>query len=55
MIEAAIAMASDPGTPDGLKRLRHAMRAELERAPVCDAASLARAMEEILASLAEDG
>lgn len=48
MVAQAIRLASDPGTPAELQRLRHAMRGELEHAPVCDAPALARAMEELL-------
>lgn len=52
MIEAAIRMARDPETPANLQRLRRSMRHELRRAPVCDARSLARAMEDALTAMA---
>jgi len=54
MVDAAIQMAGDPETPGNLQRLRRTMRQELERAPVCDAASLAGAMEDALEAMAID-
>lgn len=54
MIEAAIQLSRDSETPEKLKRLRHAMRHHLERAPVCDARSLARAMEDALTAMVAD-
>lgn len=52
MVEGAIGLARDPATPARLTELRHTMRDRLEGAPVCDAAALARSMEDLLAGLA---
>ncbi len=45
--QMAIALAADPDTPARLQTLRASMRERLRAASVCDAAALARNMEEI--------
>jgi len=52
-VREAVRFARDPETPQRLASLRRSMRERLRNAPVCDAAGLARAMEEFYRSAAE--
>ena len=45
MVEQAVALAADPGTPVRLSELRRSMRERLQQSSACDAAALARGME----------
>ena len=47
--DAAIALATAPGTPERLAALRGAMRARLRASAACDVATLCRSLEEVYA------
>ena len=50
MIDAAVGLAIDDGSPERLLHLRRTMRERLQRAVACDAAALARSMERFFES-----
>lgn len=51
-VERAVALANDAGTPAILSEMRTRMRARLAASPVCDCASLCRALEDIYRQVA---
>jgi predicted O-linked N-acetylglucosamine transferase (SPINDLY family) len=52
MLTLATRLANDPETPARLRSLRRDMRAQIRKAPVCDAQALAREMERLMEELA---
>lgn len=52
-VDAAVAWARSPTTPNVLKRLRSSLRSRLKKSAVCDCAGLARRMEDIYRRLHE--
>jgi protein O-GlcNAc transferase len=53
-IDQAIALASDPATPERLAKLRGSLREQLAGSPVCDTRMLARALEDLYAQMLRD-